>query len=623
MSFIYFVDTLLNTLFTIYDFMIRVNELKKSYGDRSLFTDISFQLTKKERCSLVGRNGSGKSTLLRILSGEETSDCGTIAIPKNYQFGYLSQQITFSQNTLREEAALALPLEERATPYRVETILSGLGFRKEDFEKNPRHFSGGYQLRIQLAKTLVKEPDCLLLDEPTNYLDIVSIHWLQGFLNDWKNELIFISHDRSFLDSIATHTMGLHRGKLYRVKGSSKEYYNFLVQEEQVHEKRRLKVEKQKEQATQFIRRFGAKATKAKQAKSRMKSIARLPSLEQLTEIEGLSFRFNTVPFRGKKMMHAENLQFKFPDMENPLIDQFSLEIESGDRFAIIGKNGRGKSTLLRLLARQLTPLNGTVTYAENLAIGYFGQTAIQMLDPCLSVEEAIQQANIALSFEEVKNICGMMMFSGQQTEKKIAVLSGGEKSRVLLGKILASECNCLLLDEPSNHLDLESVEALLEALEAFSGSIVIVSHDEEILNRIPNKLIVCHQARQHVFYGDYAQFLEKIGWEKAVGGKGKKSRTKSEERQRSAERVQERSRVLKPIKKQIEKLEKNLAADELEISTFQKQLQEAVASNDKRKLSQLLQSIGEKQKQIEGSYDQLELLYQKLEQENAMQKNY
>ena len=580
--------------------MLRVEELSKSFGDQSLFKRLSFRLNKGERCSLVGRNGSGKSTLLKILMGTETADEGSVEIPKNYHVGYLEQHIAFTKKTVREEAALALPEEEREIPYRVEAILSGLGFQIDDLDKDPANFSGGYQLRIQLAKTLVKEPDCLLLDEPTNYLDIVSIRWLEKFLRSWQGEMILISHDRAFLDSVATHTMGLHRSKLIRVEGGSQNYYDHILLMEEIHEKTRQKIDKQKESAEDFIRRFGAKATKAKQAQSRKKSIERLPSLEKLAEMDGLNFHFNAAPFTGKRMLQMDRAAFKYPGMEEPLISDISLEIEPRDRIALVGKNGRGKSTLLRLLNGDLKPDHGSLSCSENLSIGFFGQTNIQKLNPALSVEEEIQQSNPTLPYSQVRKICGMMMFSGKTAEKKIRVLSGGEKSRVLLGKILASPCNMLLLDEPSNHLDIESVEALIEAIEQFPGSVIIVSHEEEILKRVADKLIICKENHQEVFDGDYDYFLEKIGWEE--GPEKKKKEKKGKPQQDSKNGAPSISN-----KKQIEKIENAIIQAEVELSKLEQELVAAIENNNTAQITQISKTLGDLQKQRDALYLQLE----------------
>lgn len=595
--------------------MIKAENLAKSYGDRALFEGLSFQLDRGERCALVGRNGCGKSTLLKILIGDESSDSGEVTTPKGYRLGYLQQHIKFTKTTLREEAALALPLEERETPYRVEAILSGLGFDERDFDQPPGSFSGGFQLRIQLAKTLAEEPDCLLLDEPTNYLDVVSIKWLEKFLRAWRGEMIVISHDRAFLDSISTHTMGIHRNQLKRVSGNTQEFYDHIMIQEESQEKARIKIDKKKAHAEKYIERFGAKATKAKQAQSRRKAIEKLPSLEKLAQLEDLDFHFQVAPFPGRCMLEVNDLAFAYDGMQQMLIKDFSLEVEPGDRLAIIGKNGRGKSTLLKLLANELSPSSGTIKRSDNLAIGYFGQTNVNNLNPSLSIEEEIALSNPELPFSEVKRICGMMMFSQKESEKKIRVLSGGEKSRVLLGKILAAKCNLLLLDEPTNHLDLESVEALMEALEAFPGSVIIVTHAEEILYRVPERLIICHETGQQSFLGDYSYFLEKQGWEeKEIEKKEPVKEDRKELKRQRAELIQARSKALSPIKNKIEKLENEIAAKEITLSALHEKL---VKNPDS--LSETSRDIGLTQKEIDLLFQDLESSYEK--HEEIMQK--
>lgn len=495
--------------------MIQVDGLTLAYHGVPLFEDASFSIQPGERCSLVGRNGTGKSSLFRILSGKETPDRGTISTRKNYLIGTLDQHIVFTQPTLIEEAALGLRPEERDFLYKAETILFGLGFTEKDLERSPQEFSGGYQLRLHLTKVLVGEPDCLLLDEPTNYLDIVSIRWFTNFLRDWKGEFILISHDREFLDSVSTHTMGIHRQKVAKVKGNSIHFYEQIMQKEIIHEKTRQNLEKKREHLQGFIDRFGAKASKATQAQSKQKLLGRIPVLENLKDLYQLDFEFKMANFPGKKMLEVNDISFSYDNnSEHPLIKKLSLSIEKGERIAIIGKNGRGKSTILRLLAGELEPLHGIAKRSDNLAIGYFGQTNIDRLHPKNTIEEEIASANTKLTYTQTKAICGLMMFSGDKAKKTNSVLSGGEKSRVLLGKIIAAPCNLLLLDEPTHHLDLESIEALIDAIEDFEGAVIIVTHSELILKRIAlDKIVVCHEGRQDMFLGTYEEFLDKAGW--------------------------------------------------------------------------------------------------------------
>lgn len=495
--------------------MIQVDGLSLAYNGESLLEDVSFSIQPKERCALVGRNGSGKSSLFRLLTGREIADKGTIAKRKNYMIGTLDQHIVFTQPTLIEEAALGLRPDEQDCIYKAEIILFGLGFSEQDLDRSPQQFSGGYQLRLHLAKVLIGEPDCLLLDEPTNYLDIVSIRWFTKFLMDWKGEFILISHDREFLDSVSTHTMGIHRQKVSKVKGDTIHFFEQIMQQEEIHEKTRQNLEKKRDHLQGFIDRFGAKASKATQAASKQKALSRIPVLENLKNLYQLDFQFNEANFYSKKMLEVNEVSFSYSSIiGQPLIENFSLSVEKGERIAIIGKNGRGKSTLLRLLAGDLVANKGTIKRSENLEIGYFGQTNIDRLHPKHSIEEEIARANPRLSYTQVKAICGLMMFSGDKSTKLNSVLSGGEKSRVLLGKIVATSCNFLLLDEPTHHLDMESIEALIDAIEDFQGAVIMVTHSELILKRMAlNKIIICHEGKQELFLGTYEEFLEKNGW--------------------------------------------------------------------------------------------------------------
>ncbi|MBA2369273.1 MAG: ABC-F family ATP-binding cassette domain-containing protein [Candidatus Protochlamydia sp.] len=495
--------------------MIQVDGLTLAFHGEPLFEDASFSIQPGERCSLVGRNGSGKSSLFRVIMGKESPDKGNIAKRKNYSIGILDQHIVFTQPTLIEEAALGLHPDEKDCIYKAETILFGLGFKEEDLERSPKEFSGGYQLRLHLAKVLISEPNCLLLDEPTNYLDIVSIRWFTKFLKDWRGEFILISHDREFLDSVSTHTMGIHRQKVSKVKGDTIHFFEQLMQKEEIHEKTRLSLEKKREHLQEFITRFGAKASKATQAQSKQKMLGRIPVLENLKNLYQLDFKFNEANFPGKKMLEVEDLSFSYNSVTmHPLIQHLTLSIEKGERIAIIGKNGRGKSTILRLLAGELAPNKGSTKRSENLSIGYFGQTNIDRLHPKHSIEEEIASANPKLNLTQVKSICGLMMFSGDKSKKLNSILSGGEKSRVLLGKIVATPCNLLLLDEPTHHLDMESIEALIDAIEDFEGAVIIVTHSELILKRMNlNKIVICHEGKQELHLGTYEEFLDKNGW--------------------------------------------------------------------------------------------------------------
>lgn len=594
--------------------MIQGEGLTISYHGRPLFEKATFSLQPGERCGLVGRNGSGKTTLFRLLVGQETPDAGNIAIRKNYVIGTLNQHIRFTRPTLLEEACLGLRPEDQDSIYKAERVLFGLGFSDEDMDRSPADLSGGYQLRLHLTKLLVGEPDCLLLDEPTNYLDIVSIRWFTRFLQQWRGEFILITHDREFMDSVTTHTMGIHRERLLKVAGDTVAFFNQILLQEEVHERTRQKMEKKRAHAQDYIDRFGAKASKAAQAQSRMKMMQRIPTLEKLKDLYQLNFEFNEAAFPGKMMLEAQNLSFSYEDQDVRLIQDLSFSIETGQRVGIIGKNGRGKSTILRLLAQELTPQSGTLRCSERLRCGYFGQTNIDRLHPRHTVEQEIALANPQLNITQVKALCGLMMFSDAQAGKLTSVLSGGERSRVLLGKILASPCNLLLLDEPTHHLDIESIEALIDALEDFHGGVVIVTHSELILKRLClDKLVVCRQHVQELFVGDYEAFLEKDGWHDAAEGvkPKKKPGDQRDTKQLRAELVMARAQAVKGLDLEIAQKEKLITEMEVGQQKAHQELARMATESGGLDYQELAKTIATRQKNLESLYDSLDRLVQ------------
>lgn len=599
--------------------MIQVDGLSIAYHGNFLFEKAMFGIQQGERCGLVGKNGSGKSTLFKIICGKETCDAGTVVIRKNYSLGVLDQHIRFTKPTLLEEAALGLREGEEDCLYKAETILFGLGFKEEELDSCPSEFSGGYQLRLHLAKILIGEPDCLLLDEPTNYLDIVSIRWFTRFLQQWKGEMMLISHDREFMDSVTTHTMGIHRQKIRKVRGGTVAFYDQLFQQEEIHERTRQNVEKKRAHAQSFIDRQGAKASKAAQAQSRQKMLQRIPVLEKLKNLENLDFDFNEAPFHAKKMIDVQGLSFSY-EKETPLIQGLCLEVEKGERIAIVGKNGRGKSTILKLLAQELTPDEGLLKNSENLRIGYFGQTNIDRLHPKHSVEEEIATANPKLNTTQVKAICGLMMFSGDKASKKAGVLSGGERSRVLLGKIIAAPCNLLLLDEPTHHLDMESIEALIDALEEFEGAVILVTHSELILKRLLlDKIVVCHEGRQELFLGSYEEFLEKDGWhdDSQSNKPKKKTAAQADSKIQRTDPAAARAKALKPLDKEISQKETLITNLEIEVQAASKELVVASEKGDGRAILEASKKIASRQQQIDELFNELEALTQ--ERENRL----
>jgi len=561
-----------------------------------------------------------------MLIGQEECDEGIIAIPNNYRIGYLNQHINFSRPTVLEEGCCGLPDDQKADDWKVKRVLSGLGFSEDDFNRNPAEFSGGFQIRLNLTKVLVSDPNLLLLDEPTNFLDIVSIRWLTNFLNNWKNEIIIISHDRGFMDSVATHIMGIHRYKIKKIAGNTQNYYDQVSMEDEVHEKQRLNDEKKRKQAEQFINSFRAKARHANLVQSRIKSLEKQEVLKKLEKITTLSFSFNAAPFPAKCIQEAQDITFSYNGMHPPLIDHLSFTVESNDKICIIGKNGKGKTTLLKLLAGILSPMEGKVRNHPQTKIGYYEQANTAHLNNNLSVEEEISSGISSIDRKRVRDICGAMMFSGDSALKKIEVLSGGEKCRTLLGKLLVAPANHLLLDEPTHHLDMQSCEAMMDAIDNFDGAVLMVTHNEHILHRVANKLIVFHHDRVFPFYGTYSQFLDQIGWDDQEGITIKKqsskqqkepikSLNKKETKRVRAEFIARRSKTLTPCQQKIKEIENTIETLEQQIHNDTQALIKASHEQDGNSISKLSKLLKQTHTQIDTLYKELEETSEKYEQ--------
>lgn len=581
--------------------MIKINQLSKAYFARELFTDVIFQINAGDRLGLVGRNGHGKTTLFKLILGQEEPDSGEITIPRNYRIGHLEQHLHFTQPTILEEAALGLPEEESHSIYKAEAILFGLGFSHADLEKAPHVFSGGFQLRINLAKLLLSDPNLLLLDEPTNYLDITSVRWVARYLANFKGELIVISHDRDFMDSVTTHTAVIHRQKIRKFEGGTAKAYDQIILEDEIHEKTRANEEKKRAHAAAFINRFRAQASKAKMVQSRIKMLEKLPKLDGLADIQSLDFKFRHAAFAAKTLLEMRNISFGYtPD--NVLFQDINLTINARDRFGVIGNNGKGKSTLLNLLSGGLNPLTGELKTHPDMKLGYFGQTNIQRLNPKFTIEQEIERTNPALTRTQVRNICGTMMFGGDLALKKVSVLSGGEKSRTLLAKILAHPSNLLLLDEPNNHLDMESIDGLIESLQDFPGALLIVTHNERILRALVTKLIVFHRGRMDVFDSGYDEFLEKIGWEDETEAKGAKKKLTA---RNNYNEKKEREKAERKEKARIAKIEAQILIRENSLKKYNEQLVIEANRNNLAQLNELSKKISQVKQDIEDLYSE------------------
>jgi ATP-binding cassette subfamily F protein 3 len=604
--------------------MITISNLSKTFHGKTLFSHLDFTLAPGSRIGLVGRNGAGKSTLFRIILGEEPYDEGEITLPKGYRIGALRQHIAFDKPTVLEECAQALSEEERYHHYKIEKLLFGLGFGKEDLQKDPNSFSGGYQIRIDLVKLLATEPNLLLLDEPTNYLDIVSMRWLKGFLRRFDGELILITHDREFMDAVTTHTMGIHRGRLKLVKGDTHKYYTQLQEDEVHHEKMRVNQERKIAELEEFIARNRTRASTAAMAQGKIKELEKIDVLEKLGSETQLRFRFRYRETPAKILLRAEGIGFGY-DPQKPLFSGLDVVLEKGKRLAIIGKNGSGKSTLLNSLSGELKPQEGQVTYHPETAFAHFGQTNIDRLSPERTVIEEIQSVDRKLGIAEVRSICGTMLFGGEDADKRIEVLSGGERSRVMLGKIIATPANLLFLDEPTNHLDMQSIDALCDAIEAFEGSVVLVTHSEMLLRRLADQLIVFREGGAEFFDGTYEHFLEKIGWDEEEGSEKKTAPTqersglsrKELKRQRS-ELIAKRGRELNPLKQHIESCEARIIALEEVVEVNNAELVDASQSGDIGEIQRLSKEVAQANEEIERLFLELEESQETLEERSA-----
>ena len=597
--------------------MIQLTNISKSFGKQELFTNLDFRLNSGNRVGLVGRNGSGKSTLFKLILGEEFADDGEVLIPKNYKIGALKQHLEFSEKTLVDETALALAEDDKFSIYKVEKILFGLGFVQDDLEKDPLSFSGGYQIRINLAKLLLTEPNLLLLDEPTNYLDIVSLRWLRSFLKSFDGEVILITHDRDFMDSISTHTMGIVRKSLSIIPGNTHKFYDQLQSNDELYEKQKLAQDKKRKELEEFIAKNKTRASTAALAQSKVKQLEKMEDMSSLVSDSSLEFNFNFKDTPAKVLVDVKDLSFGYTQ-DNILFKDIAFTLQKGETLGIIGKNGKGKSTLLNTIAGELKQLNGDVNFHGTVEFGHFGQTNIAHLNPNNTVMDEIYVGNSKLAQSTVRSICGSMMFSDDNAKKKISLLSGGEKSRVMLGQILAKDVNLLFLDEPTNHLDMQSIDALTIAIKKFKGSCIIVTHSEKLLRAVCDRLIIFAKDGAKYFDGNYDDFLEKIGWEEEEFEQKTKAAPKVDKKEQKRLRtalIQERSKLTSPLKKEIEKLETKIMEIEELLEDEHKELIVVSGNGDNSRLIELSGIVTKHEKEVDDKFELLEIAQTKLDE--------
>lgn len=496
--------------------MLTIDHISMEFSSRPVLDDITFLVNRKERIALVGKNGAGKTTLLRLIAGEYQPTAGRIARESDMTIGYLPQVMLFQDNrTLREEVMKVKDerisgLVDEGNDARfiaeMDRTIIGLGFERRDFDRPCSEFSGGWRMRIELAKILLSHPDLLLLDEPTNHLDIESIQWLEDFLKASQSAVLMVSHDRAFIDNVCNRTIEITLGRIYDYNVN---YSRFVELRKERHEQQVRAYQNQQkmiQETEDFIERFRYKATKAVQVQSRIKQLEKLERLEvDLEDTSRLNLRFPPAPRSGDFPLIVEDLRKDFGD--HNVFHDVTFTIRRGEKVAFVGKNGEGKSTLVKCIMGQLDYL-GNLKIGHNVKIGYFAQNQAALLDENLTVFETIDYVAVGDIRTKIRDILGAFMFGGEASEKKVKVLSGGERSRLAMIRLLLEPCNLLILDEPTNHLDMQSKDVLKAALQDFNGTVICVSHDRDFLNGLVEKVYEFGGGRVKEHLGGIYDFL-------------------------------------------------------------------------------------------------------------------
>ena len=531
--------------------MISLNNLSVQFGGTPLFDHVSFIINDKDRIGLVGKNGAGKSTLLRIIKNLHRADEGEVVVPSGSTIGYLPQEmVSGSTKTVLEEAMTAFSeiielqqkiesleheikirtdfetedyhdlihqhseayerfnlLEGSSIQTNTEKVLTGLGFDISEFQRPMSQFSSGWQMRVELAKILLRFPDVVLLDEPTNHLDIESIEWLEDFLVNYKGAVVLVSHDRAFLDNVTKRTVEISLGKIYDYKAN---YSGYVILREERLDSQIATYNNQQRQIKQierFVERFRYKSTKAAQVQSRIKMLEKIDEVElDVFDESGINFRFPKSPHSGKIILEAKHLSKDYP--QKRVLNDLNFSVIKDDRIAFVGKNGEGKTTLSKVIVKQIAH-TGELKYGHNVVIGYYAQDQADFLDPERTVFQTIDDIATGDIRPKIRTILGGFLFSGDAIDKKVKVLSGGEKSRLSLAKMLLTPSNLLILDEPTNHLDMHSKDILKNALLQYDGTLIVVSHDRDFLRGLTNRVFEFRKGTMREYLGDIYDFLE------------------------------------------------------------------------------------------------------------------
>ncbi len=641
--------------------MISVDKLTVEFGGFTLFNDISFVLNQRDKIALVGKNGAGKSTMLKIFAGLQSPTRGNIAFPKEITVGYLPQHMIHSDgSTVIQEAEKAFAhifslqdqitqmtneLSER-TDYEsesyhilidkltyaneqldmlgvnnfkgdIEKTLLGLGFLRTDFERQTSEFSGGWRMRIELAKILLQRPDVLLLDEPTNHLDIESIQWLENFLISHGNAVILVSHDRAFIDAVTNRTIEISLGKIYDYKVSYSQYLELRKERREQQLRAFENQQKQIQDTEDFIERFRYKATKAVQVQSRIKQLDKIDRIEVDEEDNSsLHLKFPPAPHSGTVTVDIEHLTKKYGD--NVILNDISLVINRGEKVAFVGKNGEGKSTLIKCIMEQVE-YSGKLKLGHLVKIGYFAQNQASLLDENKTVFETIDHVATGDIRTKIRDILGAFMFGGEASDKKVKVLSGGERTRLAMIRLLLEPVNFLVLDEPTNHLDLRSKDVLKEAIKAFNGTVVVVSHDREFLDGLVEKTyeFANHKVIEHI--GGIYDFLQAKKMETlreldtSIHSKKAENNTVNENptsnNKLSYEARKEVAKKIKKAEKNVEEAENAIQQLETRLAEIEKEFENPDRATDEK----LFNEYKKKKKELEEKMYEWEILSEEL----------
>ncbi|MCC6811396.1 MAG: ABC-F family ATP-binding cassette domain-containing protein [Deltaproteobacteria bacterium] len=638
--------------------LLLVRDLSLAFGARQLLADVSFPISAGDRVGFVGPNGAGKSTMMKLIAGVMPPDSGGVQLQKGARIGYLPQEIAGSSTgTLLESVLASVPqrgalqsqlrtveqglaqttveaeqlelsqqladlshelsdFEAQFGPHRAQQILSGLGFTNQDFARPLGEFSGGWRMRAALAGLLLQQPDLLLLDEPTNHLDLPTLEWFDAFLVRSRSALVLISHDREFLNRHIKRVVAIEPGGVHQHTGDYNSY-------EEARELRRLQNEAAREanlekraELQAFIDRFGAKATKAKQAQSRQKQLDKLETVQEMAVNRTLRFRFPEVEPSAREVLKIEHVTKRFGT--RAIYEDATALVQRGDRIAIVGKNGAGKTTLLKLVANELALDAGSISVGQRVALAYYAQHHGDKLDMKRTIFEELDAALPDASPARVRQVAGAFMFSGDDIDKSISVLSGGERARVALAKLLLVPSNFLLLDEPTNHLDLDSSEALIGALATYTGTMLFVSHNESFVRQLATKIWQVEDGRLETFPGDFDAYLYalrtrrlEIEAEAAPAAERDESgeETPKQRRQREAQERQQKSAREKPVKEAIAKAEAEIAA----LEAAQKDDEALLASpdfyKDSARAAEVSRGFDARRQRIEALYQTWESL--------------